>query len=99
MALHIISSSPGHTGNFALGITIAGQQDAILLVGNAVYAAMINNTNSHLLESAPCPVYALADDLVARGIDLSNTLVATVIDYPKWVNLSAQHEQSISWFE
>lgn len=99
MVLHIISCSPTTgSGAFAAGFKIASVSDAILLTGNAVYAALPHGEQHPLIELAPCPVYALKDDLQARGVvGVSDAI--TVIEHPQWVQLTVEHEKSISWFE
>ncbi len=98
MTLHIISCSPNGAG-FQPGLEVAGVNDAILLVGNAVYATT-NRTLWMPLEQLPCPVYALKEDAEIRGVSTELTAQNLAwVEYDQWVELAVSHDQSVSWYE
>ena len=89
MTLHILFESPftGHCG------------DALLLVGNGVYALLgAQAAILTALRAAGVEVCALAEDCAARGIDVHATDGVTTLDYAGFVDLALAHERSASWF-
>ena len=64
-----------------------GEADAVLLIGDGVYAA----------RNATDAIYALEEDLIVRGIAPSSAV--TVIDYAGMVDLTTQHHPLVSWRE
>ncbi|MDY6814302.1 MAG: sulfurtransferase complex subunit TusB [Pseudomonadota bacterium] len=88
--LHILNKSPEHP-RFARCLSMAGPEDAILLIENGVLgfaAAAPGGTTAKLL--------ALAPDLAARGMDIDSRPVET-IDYDGMVELTTRAKQVISW--
>ena len=100
MALHIVSCSPEQTPIFDAAFKLATADDAILLVGNAVYAAAKQNLNQPALSQNPCPIYVLQDDAISRGVTAAGANQdVTFIGYEQWIDLVAEQQQSVSWFE
>ncbi|WP_036190971.1 sulfurtransferase complex subunit TusB [Marinobacter lipolyticus] len=87
--LHIISKSPGHT-RFRECLGMMGEQDAILLTGNAV-TALADSTIT-----LPETVYALQEDLRARAIDPEQDISGQVT-FDDMVSLTIQAQRVISW--
>ena len=72
--------------------------DAVLLIENAVYNAVLTAENHRLLSNIQASVYALVPDLNARGFDRKDLLAAVnPVDYDGFVDLTAQFDVSMSW--
>lgn len=88
--LHLISTSPFQSSALEECRTIAQAGDALVLLGDAVYAAQMAETLFTGLQ-----VFALRDHLVARGISAPTWI--TGIDYDRWVTLTCQHHPIQTW--
>jgi tRNA 2-thiouridine synthesizing protein C len=98
--LHIVNKSPFETESLASCLRIARPGNGVLLIENAVYAAVRGTAVEPRVRSAVerlC-VYALAPDLEARGLGNVELLegIATV-DYAGFVDLAAEHATVHSW--
>ncbi|MBQ0725266.1 MAG: sulfurtransferase complex subunit TusB [Cycloclasticus sp.] len=98
--LYIINKNPSQSLALKNCVDQAIAGDAILLIENAVYAA-INTAQSTLLQSLDdqVSVYALTPDLQARGIGL-NQCYARIepVDYAGFVMLVTEHQPVRSCF-
>lgn len=66
------------------------ESDELILIENAVQL-------THSLPKAiKYKVYALKDDLIARGLNL-NTSQVTLVDYDGFVELSLKNDSTLSW--
>jgi len=76
-----------------------GEGDELLLLANGVYGALvdaeINIPLERLLYSGK--LYALKDDILARGIPASATPQVTLISYEGFVNLVVKHQNTYNW--
>ena len=92
--LHIVNKSPTERHALASCLRVAQDGQALLLIEDGVYAA----TGSALAEAAQgLKVYALAPDLLARGLLGKVAAGITPIDYAGFVDLVAEHSTSQSW--
>jgi sulfur relay protein TusB/DsrH len=92
MILHTLEAGPG---------TPAAQQclrslspgDALLLLGDGVYAGL-----TAIALAAPCPVYALLDDIQSAGV--GNMLADGVrrASMDDFVQLTEQSSRQVSWY-
>ncbi len=102
MSLHICNKSP--TENSALRSCLAvasiGEGHAVLLIENAVYAVLPAIAQSLQLQatSSNTRLYALTDDLQARGLVPLAVDYVTPIDYAEFVQLCVTHKNSHSWY-
>ena len=99
--LHTINKSPfTHTElKSCLGICRPG--DAILLIEDAVYAIKAGSVwNQHLSEAADSGIklYALKNDVLARGIIFETGFSIETVDYSGFVQLACVHERTQSWY-
>ena len=98
--LHIVNKSPYERNNLASCLRLAKQNSVVLLIEDAVYAALADGDKSHLLRDsiADCTFYALKPDLIARGL-LDKPLLddVTLIDYEGFVELTEQQTNIQSW--
>lgn len=102
--LHILNKSPKQPFPASQCSRFYSKNDSILLVEDAVYYA---TPSTYLqLKSAPefknslitPTIYALKDDIVARGI--SNHIHSDIkqVTYEGFVELTASHDKSSSWY-
>jgi tRNA 2-thiouridine synthesizing protein B len=99
--LHTVNKSPFTHGTLLSCLAICAQDDGILLLEDGVFAA---------ISSAPCAaklqelvaggvkVYALSNDIKARGLPgkLAKNIIVT--DYAGFVQLSIDHRCVQSWY-
>lgn len=94
--LHIINKPASNTELYQDCLASCSSTDALVLIEAAVYSACSNQ--SVLLSRFPIPIYALAIDAQARGIQDKISDQVTLIDDATFVDLCCQHQKSISWF-
>lgn len=95
--LHLLSRSPFADASGASCLRLLGPGDGLLLCGDAVYALLPDTVPCKTLGALPAdrPLFALAEDLQARGIaapDFVHTL-----DYPGFVELTLRFDRVNSW--
>ena len=101
MLLHTVNKSPFEKGSLDTCLRLAKQGSSILLIEDAVYAAMQGTAmESRIAEAMKrYRVYALQSDLKARGLDNGKLLDGIkVVDYGGFVDLAAEHDAVQSWF-
>lgn len=100
MLLHTVNKSPFERNAFDSCLRHAVKGSAILLIEDAVYAAVKGNDAAARLAEAGkgLSLYVLGPDLKARGLG-GATLVdgVTVVDYGGFVDLAAKHEAVQAW--
>lgn len=96
MTLHTLNTSPSSAA-FAdcLGMVAAG--DALLLLGDGVYAAMAGTGARAKLDACGAQLYVLRDDAAAAGV-LERMDAITVIDFDGFVGLSEQFPRQLAWY-
>ncbi|MGJ8679919.1 sulfurtransferase complex subunit TusB [Paraglaciecola sp.] len=94
MILHKLNKSPFESTSLKQCLQRAASKDKILLCSDAVYACRDQEILPKL--KALSPIYCLSDDVLARGLQLDNT-VFSAIDYKEFVQLSLECNQVISW--
>ena len=95
MILHIVNRSPFTHTALQQCLRALGDGDSIILIEDAVLLLSSPASTSTLPPSDR--LYVLQPDCEARGVAL-NTEVATPADYSRFVELVAQHSQTVSWF-
>lgn len=100
MILHTVNKSPFEKGSLDTCLRLAKQGSTILLIEDAVYAAMkgtvIENTIVEAMKRYS--IRALRPDLKARGLDEGRLLDGVrVVDYGGFVDLAAEHDAVQSW--
>ena len=96
--LHLLSHSPFTDTRLSSCLRLLGQQDGILLSGDAVYALQAHTQQRQELEQLPASIglFALAEDLQARGLNDIPGRVQS-IDYAAFVALSLAFAKVNSW--
>jgi len=97
--LHTVNKSPFDKNSLERAIGVAKDGSAVLLIEDGVYGAIKGATSSSLVEGAmkTVNVYALSEDVNARGV--SDRLIDGVelVDYAGFVKLATEHSQVQSW--
>ena len=95
--LHLLSRSPFADTSGASCLRLLGAGDGLLLTGDAVYALQPDSRPLAVLSALPAdrPLFALAEDLEARGIATPDFV--QVVDYAGFVELSLRFERVNSW--
>lgn len=95
--LHLLSRSPFADASGASCLRLLGPNDGLLLSGDAVYALQPGSRPFETLSQLPAnqPVFALAEDLEARGIATPEFVQA--VDYAAFVELTLRFERTNSW--
>ncbi len=97
--LHIVSQSPDNHSALSRGLAFSSKGDSILLIEDGVYFALSAQVEKiSCLNQLNVPIYALKEDILARGIsNLLDDRVKTVT-YDGFVELTETHSKSTSWF-
>ncbi|NUT86229.1 sulfurtransferase complex subunit TusB [Pseudomonas corrugata] len=93
--LHVLSHSPFGDNRLASCLRVLGGEDALLLCGDATYALQPDTAPFAQLQSAGLKLFALAEDVQARGLQAPDW--AKAVDYPAFVELSIQHDKVNTW--
>ncbi|MGM3173319.1 sulfurtransferase complex subunit TusB [Dickeya lacustris] len=95
--LHTVARSPYHIDLEAL-IRMTCADDAILLIQDGVIAALDGSSVcERLRSSSPASVYALIEDVEARGLTAQISSAVTLVDYTGFVRLTALHTRQLAW--
>jgi len=98
--LHTVNKSPYEKSSLDSCLRYAKAGSAILLIEDAVYAAVKGAAFEDRLQTAAQgkKLYVLGPDLKARGI-AEDRLIAgiEVVDYAGFVDLSVEHDKVSSW--
>ncbi|GLH32630.1 sulfurtransferase complex subunit TusB [Pseudomonas sp. BR1R-5] len=94
--LHVISHSPFGDDRLGSCLRLLGDEDALLLCGDAVYALRDGSEPQRLLQAAALEqrLFALDEDLQARSVSSG---LAKAVDYPAFVALSLHYDKVNSW--
>ncbi|WPO98118.1 sulfurtransferase complex subunit TusB [Pseudomonas sp. HR96] len=93
--LHVLSHSPFSDSRFDSCLRLLGAHDGLLLSGDAVYALQPGTAALAALEQRQLRLYALAEDLEARGLQATAQVAA--LDYPAFVQLTLDYDKVNSW--
>jgi tRNA 2-thiouridine synthesizing protein B len=94
--LHTLNASPA-TSTFSDCLRVIATGDALLLMGDGVYAAIANTAPSALLQASGAEFYVLGPDATAAGV---NNLVegATLVDMDGFVPLTERFPRQQAWY-
>ncbi|SHE66265.1 tRNA 2-thiouridine synthesizing protein B [Microbulbifer donghaiensis] len=93
MSLHIVSKSPFSSTALSDCLDAFAEGDALLLIEDGVYALSGRMSERPAVQ----PVYCLAADAAARGLQIPDSV--TAVDDAGWVALCAEHNPVVSWFK
>lgn len=94
--LYTLSHSPNQCDLPAL-LRLVTESDALLLMQDGVLAGLSDCAYLKLLFSVPLSLYALRDDLEARGLMNYFSNRITVIKYSQFVELTERYRRQIAW--
>ncbi len=99
--LHTINKSPFSNTSLSSCIKICSKNDAILLLEDGVFGALTSAPDAEQLQQlidSGTRIFAITDDVKARG--LSNKLLPAIelIDYNSFVQLTIEHRCVQSWY-
>ncbi|MBL0878251.1 sulfurtransferase complex subunit TusB [Serratia ureilytica] len=94
--LYTLSNSPNQCDLPALLRLTAGG-DALLLLQDGVLAGLVGSAHLESLLAAPISLYALQDDLEARGVIGYFSHRITIVGYNHFVELTEQHRSQMAW--
>ncbi|MBD2799384.1 sulfurtransferase complex subunit TusB [Xenorhabdus sp. M] len=94
--LYTVSRSPYHD-DFNAMLGLVSDADDVLLIQNGVLLGVNDNRYLNELIRTGVKIYALQEDLNARGLGerISNSI--QVIDYKGFVGLTVKHQQNFAW--
>lgn len=98
--LHTINKSPFEKNSLDTCLRLASSGSAILLIEDAVYAAVNRTSVSEKLQDATkkFSVYVLGPDLKSRGMDPDTVIKGVeIVDYAGFVDLASEHQQVQTW--
>lgn len=98
MALHIISKSPYQDHSLQDCLAICTKDDELLLIEDAVYAAIEDTPFARQINDAGINYYALSADINARGLASRNTGLTRLISDSEFVDLTVKHRAIQSWY-
>ncbi len=99
-ALHLLRHSPATHSSFNCWLRTVSPGQGLLLIEDAVYGLLPQTRAAEALGLLPTSVrlYALEDDLLARGLALDELPSRLrIVDYPAMVELCAEYDKVISW--
>lgn len=98
--LHIVNKSPEQPSPMDRCLNFSSEGDSLLLTEDGVYFALPSKLHKiqPLFNTKQVTIYALEEDLIARGISkLTDDSIKTV-NYDGFVELTATHSKSSSWY-
>lgn len=96
MILHLVSTSSFTDNHLANCLEIITPADALLLMGDGVYAL----TDSRIWEELPTikEVFAIEEDCLARAVKVPADRQWQLINFGEMVDVVARYPLSQSWF-
>lgn len=96
LVLHTLSTSPSSAA-FAECLRLVAPGDALLLLGDGVYAALAQTPARAQLDAAGIELYILHPDAAAAGV-LSALDGITEVDMDGFVALSERFPRQLAWY-
>ena len=94
--LHTLSHSPWQH-DISAQLRLAREGDALILLSDGVIAALEGSRFLDLLRSAPITLYALKEDIDARGLGGQISSSAVRVSYTDFVRLAVKHTGQLTW--
>ncbi len=98
MILHLVSKSPTQNDALDRCLSVINDQDQLLLLQEGVYAGIQHSDSLKKISTVKITVFALNDDVCARGLTNHWDSVIECIDYATFVTLTEKASKVISWF-
>ena len=97
MILHTLHGSPDSAA-FGDLLRMIATGDTVLLLGDGVYAAIAGSAALAELAARQAPIYALAQDVAAAGLQGLLGEDVALADYPSFVALTEACTQQLAWY-
>lgn len=97
MLLHTLSRSPAHSA-LRDCLAVLGADDALLLLGDGVYAALEGSEAAALLTGSGASLFVLAADAALAGVRERMLPGATVVDDDGFVALTERYSRQLAWY-
>ncbi|MBV8044247.1 sulfurtransferase complex subunit TusB [Pluralibacter sp.] len=94
--LHTLSDSPWQN-DLVAKLRLVKEGDALLLLSDGVAAAVEGNRFLDILLAAPITLYALLEDVEARGLSGQISSSVVRVGYTDFVRLAVQHPAHLAW--
>lgn len=94
--LHTLRHSPWQCDIEGM-LRMLGEGDDVLLIQDGVLAAIEGSRFVEILNNAPITVFALKDDIDARGLAGQISAKIDAVSYTDFVNLTVKHITQMSW--
>ncbi|MGB9097824.1 sulfurtransferase complex subunit TusB [Erwinia sp.] len=94
--LHTLTTSPFKTDLTAI-VRFFAAGDDVLLLQDAVLAAIEGTRALEILLQAPISLYVLQEDVVARGLSAQISASTATVSYTDFVALTVKNPQQMTW--
>jgi tRNA 2-thiouridine synthesizing protein B len=95
--LHTLSRSPAHRA-LRDCLAVLGSDDALLLLGDGVYAALTGSEAASQLAASGAAVFVLDTDAALAGVRERLLPGATLVDDDGFVALSERYSRQLAWY-
>ncbi|KAA0013514.1 sulfurtransferase complex subunit TusB [Billgrantia pellis] len=96
MILHILNRSPGTSLVYRDTLSAMGPEDRLLLTEDGVLGALTSQVRH--FQAVQGRLFALREDLVARGLIGRCDETVQVVDVDGFVTLTEEADKTVSWF-
>ena len=96
MVLHTVNTVPGNSA-FSDCLRCASRGDTILLLGDSVYAAIVDSAACESLRASEARVLVLDSDSAAAGLG-ADSLAFPCTDMAGFVGLSEYYPRQLAWY-
>ena len=97
MILHTLNAPPGRAA-FTDCLRLIAAGDALLLMGDGVYAAIAQTDAGTALQASGAEIYVLAADATAAGVNSLLIEEATRVDMDGFVALTERFPRQQAWY-
>lgn len=97
MQLHTVNKSPSQSALLEDCLDFIPPDAALLLIEDGVLAAVDNEMNRELFDGIQNPLYVLAADVTARGLQGRLLDRFMLVDYAGFVGLCTQARNVVNW--
>ena len=97
MLLHTLSRSPAHAA-LRDCLAVLAPVDALLLLGDGVYAALAGSEAAALLAASGADLFVLDADAALAGVRDCLMPQATLVDDDGFVALSERYSRQLAWY-
>ncbi|PIJ51232.1 sulfurtransferase TusB [Erwinia sp. OLTSP20] len=94
--LHTLRHSPFQC-DFSALLRMLGPDDDLLMLEDGVIAALSATESLRALQASGAALFALGDDLVARGLSRYIPVEIRLVDYNGFVALAVKNPQQMVW--